>query len=237
MGKLLRNTDLLAGLGAIVLLLGCVFLLRLALPIGIALAVVAYIGLRLALPRANPNEEAERLAATLARCEERVTAIGQFAGWAGFAGKPAVRERLLSIARIAKRILTAIAQDPNKQSVAQQYLDEYLDPVTKVLGNYVRLAGRDLALARDELAALESETLPLIERRLNTLHEQIHSADLAALELDTKMLEYTLQPISMASDALDLDPAALPPAPERGARRRGETEAEMTTGATKEQIG
>jgi len=234
LGGLLRNTDLVAGLGAVLLLLLCVFLLQVALPLSIVLAVVAYVGLRLALPKGNPHKEAERLAATLARCDERVTAIGQFAGWAGFAGKPEVRERLLAIARVAKRILTAIMQDPNKQSVAQQYLDEYLDPITSVLSNYVRLAGRDLALARDELAALETETLPLIERRLNTLYEQIHSADLAALELDTKMLEYTLQPISMATGTTQLDPAELPTAAERGTRRRT---TEPQDEAIKEQAG
>ncbi|HEY8600475.1 MAG TPA: 5-bromo-4-chloroindolyl phosphate hydrolysis family protein [Thermomicrobiales bacterium] len=220
LGRLLRNTDVLAGLGAVLLLLLCVFLLQVSLPLSIGLAVAVYVGLRLALPQGNPHEGAERLAATLARCGERVTAIGQFAGWAGFAGKPEVRDRLLAIARVAKRILTAITQDPNKQGVAQQFLDEYLDPITSVLSNYVRLAGRDLALARDELAALEAETLPLIERRLTTLYEQIHSADLAALELDTKMLEYTLQPISMATGETQLDPADLPTAPEPGSRRR-----------------
>jgi hypothetical protein len=236
MGGFLRNTDVLAGLGAVGLLLLCVFALQVALPLGIGLAAVAYVGLRLALPKGDPHaqEEAARLAATLARCEERVTAIGQFAGWAGFAGKPEVRERLLAIARVAKRVLTAIGQDPNKRGVAPQFLDEYLDPITSVLSSYVRLAGRDLALARDELAALEADTLPLIERRLTTLYEQIHSADLAALELDTKMLEYTLQPISMATGDTQLEPAELPVAPERGAARRA---AGSRADTAKEQAG
>jgi 5-bromo-4-chloroindolyl phosphate hydrolysis protein len=233
-GKALRNTDLLAGAGAVVLLLLCALVLQLALPISLALAAATYVGLRLALPKSDPNEEAQRLAATLARCEEQVTAIGQFAGWAGFAGKPEVRERLLAIARSAKRVLTAIAQDPNKHSAAEQYLDEYLNPITAVLANYVRLAGRDLELARDELAALETETLPLIERRLNTLYEQIHSADLAALELDSKMLAYTLQPISPEPGRTALDPAALPDRPERGRRWRGRAE---DPGAQKERAG
>ncbi len=234
MGRLLRNTDIMAGLGAALLLLLCVFLLQITLPIGIALAVVAYVGLRLALPKADAREESARLAAIFAQCGDRVLEIGQFAGWAGFAGKPEVREHLLTIARVAKRILTAIMQDPDKHRVAQQYLDEYLNPIVGVLGSYVRLAGRDLELARDELTALETETLPLIERRLDTLYEQIHSADLAAFELDTKMLEYTLQPISMVSGDTRLDPAELPAAPKAGARRRAVESREDTA---KEQVG
>src|SRR4051794_24293277 len=106
MGKLFSNTDALAGAGAVVVLLVAVLALNLALPIGLGLAAVAYVGLRLALPKAKPQDQEAAFAATLARCEEQVTAIQQFAGWAGFAGKPEVRVRLLAIHRIARRILT-----------------------------------------------------------------------------------------------------------------------------------
>ncbi len=230
MGRLLRNSDLLAGIGAVLLLLVCVFLLQIGLPLSIALALVAYVGLRLVLPKSDAATAAAQLAATLAQCEERVTTISQFAGWAGFSGKPEVRERLLTIARIAKRTLIAITQDPTKEHLAAQYLTEYLDPITSVLSGYVRLAGRDLELAQNELHALETETLPLIERRLRTLYEQIHSADLAALELNARMLEYTLQPISMATATEPFDPAILP---ERGVR----TAAEPPAASAKEQAG
>lgn len=224
LGKLLRNTDLLAGAGAALLLVLCAVPLGLPLPLGIALAAIAYVGLRLALPRAAVPPPEQVFAATLARCEEQITAIQQFAGWAGFAGKPTVRERLLRIHQLARRTLAAIAQDPNKHGALGQYFDEYLTPITAVLASYVRLAGRELVLARDELAAIEEETLPLIERRLNTLYEQIHSADLAALELDTKMLEYTLQPLTVEPPPLataPLVPETTAPGARRGRKRAG----------------
>lgn len=204
MRGLLRNTDLIAGAGAVGLLLLAVFALGLSPPLGVGLAAATYAGLRLALPRGGGDDGAA-LAATLARCEEQITAIAQFAGWAGFAGKPAVQARLAAIGRIAGRVLLAIRQDQNKQGAAAQFLDGYLLPITDVLSQYVRLAARDLELARPELTALEEETLPLIERRLTALHEQIHGADLAALEIDTKMLEYTLQPIAIAPKRYTLE--------------------------------
>jgi hypothetical protein len=238
MGRVLRNTDVLAGAGAVAVLLLAVLGLNLALPIGLGLAVAAYIGLRLALPKAAAPDQEAAFAATLARCEEQVTAIQQFAGWAGFAGKPEVRERLLAIHRIARRILTAIAQDPNKRSGAEPFLTEYLNPITSVLASYVRLAGRDLELGHDELAAIESETLPLVERRLNTLYEQIHSADLATLELDTKMLEYTLQPISVESPPSAIPLPDLPARLEGGSRTQaGRQAARREADATKEHSG
>ena len=222
---LLRNTDLLAGGGAAALFLAAVFPLGLPLPVALALALATYVGLRLALPKpggapADGALDEAAFAATLARCEEQVTAIHQFAGWAGFAGKPEVRARLLAIHRSARRVLDAIRQDPNKHGAAEQFLTGYLLPITDVLAQYVRLAGRELALARAELAALEAETLPLIERRLATLYEQIHSADLAALELDTKMLEYTFQPIEIAPKRYTTE-GELPQGPEDGAPARG----------------
>ena len=238
MRKAFGNSDLLAGLGAVGLLLLCVFLLQLALPLSIALAVAAYVGLRLALPRRQPRDEGAALAATLARCEEQVTAIGQFAGWAGFAGKPEVRQRLLTIARSARRILTAITQDPNKHATAERFLSDYLDPITTLLANYIRVAGRDLALAHDELAALETRTLPLIERRLNTLYEQIHSADVASLELESKMLEYTLQPLSTKTSETYLPDESLPTEPEGGAPQQHRSRPADTRAETvKEQAG
>jgi len=233
-----RESDLLAGLGAVGLLLLCVFPLQLALPLSIALALAAYVGLRLALPHRQSRDAEEALAATLARCEEQVTAIGQFAGWAGFAGKPEVRERLLTIARSARRILSAITQDPNKHAIADRFLSEYLDPITTLLANYIRLAGRDLALAHDELVTLETRTLPLIERRLNTLYEQIHSADVAALELESKMLEYTLQPLSSETSETYLPDEELPAEPEGGARpMRRSRAADPSAETAKEQAG
>lgn len=235
MGRLLRNTDILAGLGAVVLLAVLVFLLKITLPISIALAFVAYIGLRLLLPKTDAAADAERQAAVLAQCDDRVTTIGQLAGWAGFAGKATVRERLLTIARTAQRILSAIKQDESKQSLADKYLTEYLDPITAVLSSYVKLAGRDLTMAQDDLTALENQTLPLIERRLNLLYEQIHSADVAALELNARMLEYTLQPISMARETSMRD--ALPDLAERGRQSERATVVEPAVETTKEQAG
>lgn len=238
MRKVLGNSDLLAGLGAVGLLILCVFPLQLALPLSIALAAAAYVGLRLALPRRQPRDEGAALAATLARCEEQVTAIGQFAGWAGFAGKPEVRQRLLAIAHSARRILTAITQDPNKHATAERFLSEYLDPITTLLANYIRLAGRDLALAHDELVALETRTLPLIERRLNALYEQIHSADVASLELESKMLEYTLQPLSSEGSETYLTDEELPAEPEGGAPQRHRPRpADARAETAKEQAG
>ncbi len=238
MRKVLGNSDLLAGLGAVGLLLLCAFPLQLALPLSIALAIAAYVGLRLALPRRQPRDAEEALASTLARCEEQVTAIGQFAGWAGFAGKPEVRQRLLTIARSARRILTAITQDPNKHATADRFLSEYLDPITTLLGNYIRLAGRDLDLARDELAALETRTLPLIERRLNALYEQMHSADVAAFEIESKMLEYTLQPLSSETSETYLPDEELPTGPEGGVRQgRHARLADAAAETAKEQAG
>ena len=238
MRKGLGNSDLLAGLGAVGLLLLCVFPLQLALPLSVGLALAAYVGLRLALPRRGSRDEAAALAATLARCEEQVTAIGQFAGWAGFAGKPTVRERLLAIGHGARRILTAITQDPNKYALADRFLSEYLDPITTLLANYIRLAGRDLALARDELVALETRTLPLIERRLDALYEQIHSADVASLELASQMLEYTLQPLSNETSATYLPDEDVPTEPEGGAPQRHRARpADASAESAKEQAG
>lgn len=219
MNGLLRNTDVLAGAGATVLFLIVVFALGLSPLIGLGLALVTYLGLRLALPKPDTGAAAAAAAeaATLDRCEEQVTSIRQFAGWAEFNGRPAVEERLLAIHGRARRILDAIKQDPNKRGAAEQYLTGYLLPITEVLAQYVRLAGRDVALAREELAEFEAQTLPLIERRLTTLFEQIHSADLAALEIDTKMLAYTLQPIEIAPKQYTTDGPAL--SPEEGEAR------------------
>lgn len=230
MGGGLWKTDLIAGLGATALLLLGVFVLGLGPLLSVGLALLTYLGLRLVLPKPDrADEENAALEATLARCREKVTEIGQFAGWAEFAGKPPVEEQLLRIARVAGRILDAIGQDPNKRQAAEPYLTEYLVPITDVLAQYVRLAGRKLALAQAELTEIETQTLPLIERRLTRLYEQIHSADVASLELNTKMLEYTLQPIDIKSPTTaaidDVTPEEGPPAPRESSQGHAPKEA------------
>lgn len=198
MNGALWKTDAIAGGAATVFFLLGVFVLGLTVPVSLGLSLVAYLGLRLALPKPDPAvAESAALDALIARCQEKVVEIQQAAGWAEFTGKPQVEQQLLRIHRAARRVLDAIEQDPNKREAAEPYLTEYLTPITDVLGQYVRLSGRELSLAAAELAELETRTLPLIERRLTKLHEQIHSADVMALELNTKMLEYTLAPIEL----------------------------------------
>lgn len=91
------------------------------------------------------------------------------------------RKRLKSILYKADRVQDVIESDWNKFAAAEHFLQKVLEPMQNWLDRYLRVAGRDLEFAKDILTKAEEDTLPYLERSLDTYFEQLHVNDIAGL--------------------------------------------------------
>jgi hypothetical protein len=187
---MLRSPDLIAGVAASALLLVLVLGLGLGTVPSLALAVVAYLGVRLALPRpAGPATSALPPAEALKRCQQHVTEIRTLARRLPARTDDGTRQRIGRIGERAGQILAVIRDDPAKRGAAEAYLTGYLEPIHALLSRYVTLAERDVESAGPALARAEQETLPTIETGLDRLYEKLHAEDIIDLEVASEMLD------------------------------------------------
>jgi hypothetical protein len=184
------GSDLLAGATAAGLLLILVFGLHLDFWLGLVLALVTYLGLRLALPSRKPGVPELSEAEALKRAHQRVTdlktlARQRYAARVGDRGD----EPIGRIAEQAGRVLAAIEEEPGRRRLAAWYLREYLTPIHGVVSRYARLRERGVAAAAPSLTTAETETLPMIERILGELHDRLYQEDVVDLKVQSEMLE------------------------------------------------
>lgn len=186
---MLHAPDLIAGVVASALLLALVFALGLDVMPSLVLAVGAYLGLRLALPRPASTAAALSAAEALRRCEQRVTEIRQLARRRSASSVDEPARQLWRIGERAGQIVAVLRDDPAKGSVAEAYLTGYLDPIQAVVSRYVLLGERDVSSAAAALARAELETLPSIEHALDRLYDRLHTEDVIDLEVASEMLD------------------------------------------------
>lgn len=107
-------------------------------------------------------------------------------------GNPAARAQALRICATADNILAALAEEGRETRLAREFLERYLAPARTIVGQYVRLSSRNVASAQPALARVETNDLPLIERRMGDLYERIHRGDVIDLQVASEMLELGL---------------------------------------------
>ena len=103
--------------------------------------------------------------------------------------KPAVQAQALRICSRADQILIVLAEPARDEELGREVVDRVLPTAQTVLRSYVRLSERQIASAQPALARVETSDLPLIERTLNDIYEQLHRHDVVSLEVASEMLD------------------------------------------------
>lgn len=102
--------------------------------------------------------------------------------------KPAVRTRALDVCAAADRVLSAIGDNPSEVALARDFVGRYLTPASTILSDYSRLASRNIAAARPTLERVEDHDLPLLEEKLNEVHDRLHRGSIIDLQVAREML-------------------------------------------------
>lgn len=101
-------------------------------------------------------------------------------------GQP--RRDAMTMVSKADDILLAIEEQPGEVLLARDFLNGLLIPVGKLLGDYSRLALRDLPSAQPTLREVEDNDFPALVKRLDAVYERLHRGNLIDLEVAREMM-------------------------------------------------
>lgn len=154
--------------------------------------------------RAMPRDSSEESpAATADLIQQSATLIDQMRVAARQIPKPDVRRQTLAICASADQVLSAIEENPREAALARDFLGRYLMPASAIIGDYSRLASRNVASAQPTLAKVESHDLPLLTSKLNDLYDRLHRGNLIDLEVAREMLRFDVAEWDESAEALE----------------------------------
>lgn len=105
---------------------------------------------------------------------------------------PATQELAFQVCAGADRVAEALAMDNAESQLVTWFIERYVEPTETLLGQYARLERRGVSAAEPTLRKVETEDLPLLESKLDTLYQQLHRGDLVSLQVASEMLEFGL---------------------------------------------
>jgi 5-bromo-4-chloroindolyl phosphate hydrolysis protein len=183
------RSDLIGGVGAAIVLLASVLVLHLALWVGVPLALVVYVALRLLIPA--PSEVAIGMTQAEANrvIREGESKVAQIRALAQSIPRKPVQRRVQRIAGMADNIYADFKDDPKDISQIPDFATTYLDPLVKVLQQYTRLASRPMASQSDTLAKIEDDVLPKVETAFGGLYKQLVEDDVVDLDAASEGLK------------------------------------------------
>ncbi len=88
----------------------------------------------------------------------------------------------------ADDILLAIEEQPDEVLLARDFLNGLLVPVGKLVGDYSRLALRDIPSAQPTLREVEENDFPALIKRLDAVYDRLHRGNLIDLEVAREMM-------------------------------------------------
>ena len=97
------------------------------------------------------------------------------------------RDAMTMVAK-ADDILLAIEERPEEVLLARDFLHGLLVPVGKLLGDYSRLALRDIPSAQPTLREVEENDFPALVKRLDAVYDRLHRGNLIDLEVAREMM-------------------------------------------------
>ena len=104
--------------------------------------------------------------------------------------KPEIRRQALAVSASADQVLSALTDNPEETVIARDFLDRYLAPASKIIGDYSRLSSRNIASAQPTLRKVEEHDLPLLHAKFDELYDRVHRGSLIDLQVAREMLSF-----------------------------------------------
>ena len=98
------------------------------------------------------------------------------------------RQQALALCDVLEGVLAAIRDNPGEERVAQDVLNRFLKPASKVLATYEQLANRAVPSAQPLLTRVEQEDLPLMLQSAHEVYDRLHRATMIDLEVAREMM-------------------------------------------------
>ena len=196
MGRFLRETGLVAGGLAALLLAGLVFLFNVPLLVGLALAVAAFLGLSLLLSGGKGKEiaiegmSAAEFRRALAETRGKAARVRE---QGDKVRRPAMQAQIGKICQVTDYILSDFQSDPKDLKSAGFSLNYILDATVVILDKYASLTARGLSAEDPSLTRIEREVLPQVEKSLRLLNENIQKDEMLDLDVAISVLKQTLE--------------------------------------------
>lgn len=120
--------------------------------------------------------------------EQGTALVDRMRGSARIIPSPEARTLALQACSSSDQVLSAIADHPDELPLARDFIHQFLAPAEKLVGDYARLASRDVPSARETLRAVEENDLPQLVRRADALYDRMHRGTLIDLEVAREMM-------------------------------------------------
>jgi hypothetical protein len=112
------------------------------------------------------------------------------------------RREALAACAAADQVLSAIEDHPDEVVLARDFLHRFLEPGSKLVRDYARLASRDVPSARRTVAEVEANDLPALTRRADAIYDRLHRGTLIDLEVAREMMALDV-PIAASNAKLE----------------------------------
>lgn len=99
-----------------------------------------------------------------------------------------VRNEALTTGEASERVLVAIEEHPDELPLARDFVHGFLEPAAKLIGDYARLAQRDIPSAREILRDVEKADFPELTARANAMFDRVHRGTLIDLAVAREMM-------------------------------------------------
>lgn len=120
--------------------------------------------------------------------EEGNTLVDRMRADARTIPNPEARREALAACAASDQVLSAIEEHPDEVVLARDFLHRFLEPGSKLVRDYARLASRDVPSARRTVAEVEANDLPALTRRANAIYDRMHRGTLIDLEVAREMM-------------------------------------------------
>jgi 5-bromo-4-chloroindolyl phosphate hydrolysis protein len=109
---------------------------------------------------------------------------------------PSARARNQAFAtyEASEQVLLAIREHPDELPLARDFVHRFLQPAGTLIGDYARLARREVPSAQAMLREVERKDLPRLTERANAMFDRVHRGTIIDLAVAREMMALDVSP-------------------------------------------
>jgi hypothetical protein len=114
---------------------------------------------------------------------------------------PEARNEAFATCEASAMVLDAIEEHPDEVPLARDFVHRFLQPAAKLIGDYARLATRNVPSAHEMLREVETKDLPRLTARANAMFDRVHRGTIIDLAVAREMMALDLEDTDLLLDA------------------------------------
>lgn len=106
---------------------------------------------------------------------------------------PHARNQAFGMYSASEQVMLAIREYPDEVPLARDFVHRFLQPAAKLIGDYARLARRNVPSAQEMLREVERKDLPRLTERANAMFDRVHRGTIIDLAVAREMMALDLE--------------------------------------------